>query len=626
MLLWLPPLWAGITILYILKLKRKDVVVSSTYLWQQVIRDVQANSPFQKLRRNLLLLLQLIIITLLIFGLAKPSLRADALGGRSTVLILDTAVSMQSSDGSPTRMDSARAVAYHLIKQMHPGDRMLIVAAGPRPQTESRFTSNSSVLNEAVSTVRATDAPSDMGAALRLASDMVRSQHGENDSQIDLISDGTFLHFQGQTQTSSKSSLDGVDLGNLKLSYYPVGKSDNNIAITAIDYRYSLSGENTIETLVVAHNYTSSARSVVEEVRENGVLSDAKQLVVPSQGDATEVFDMPSPSKKILLEVDLKTSDDLSADNRAYAVLKPRKVLRVLLVGPNNYFLEQALQVDPEVSLDYSAAYPGDSIAEKYDVVVFYQRAPSHLPDGHYLFVHCTSNQSPATVTGTSNGVSAVDWRHSDPALRYVDLNGQQFDNVLTASPRSWGKVIADGAIGPLLVRGENGRTRSLFAAFDPLETRFTLSVGFPIFVSDAVRWLGLGNEGIVSWQIHTGDPVSIPVPTGIPSIKVTNPNGKQETVMVGGNGVALFSDTDLAGIYVASAKGYRWQFAANIVNQNASNIAPVKTLNITTGAASRAKGHKVVELRNLMPLLAVIALLILMQEWYVFHRRVHLG
>src|SRR5229473_1307874 len=104
-LLWLIPMATLIVVMYILKLRRKDVVVSSTFLWRQVIRDVQANAPFQKLRRNLLLLLQLIIAALIIFALARPFLRFSGIGGRNIVIIVDTSASMQSTDVAPSRLE-----------------------------------------------------------------------------------------------------------------------------------------------------------------------------------------------------------------------------------------------------------------------------------------------------------------------------------------------------------------------------------------------------------------------------------------------------------------------------------------------------------------------------------------
>jgi Ca-activated chloride channel family protein len=54
-----------IVAMYLLKLRRENRRVSSTFLWQRIVRDVEANAPWQKLRRNLLLLLQLLVLALL---------------------------------------------------------------------------------------------------------------------------------------------------------------------------------------------------------------------------------------------------------------------------------------------------------------------------------------------------------------------------------------------------------------------------------------------------------------------------------------------------------------------------------------------------------------------------------
>ena len=44
-----------IVALYLLKLRRTEHEVSSIYLWRRMVRDVEANAPWQKLRPNLLL-------------------------------------------------------------------------------------------------------------------------------------------------------------------------------------------------------------------------------------------------------------------------------------------------------------------------------------------------------------------------------------------------------------------------------------------------------------------------------------------------------------------------------------------------------------------------------------------
>ena len=67
-----------ILLLWMLKLRRRNVTVSSTMLWSKLLRDREANAPWQKLRRNLLLLLQLAILAALVLALARPFIPVPA--------------------------------------------------------------------------------------------------------------------------------------------------------------------------------------------------------------------------------------------------------------------------------------------------------------------------------------------------------------------------------------------------------------------------------------------------------------------------------------------------------------------------------------------------------------------
>src|ERR1051326_1642193 len=178
--------------MYILKLKRRDVVVSSPFLGRQVIRDVQANAPFQKLRKNLLLLLQLIIATLVIFALARPFFQRMAYGGRNVVIIVDTSASMGATDVAPSRLEAARRKARDLVRQKKPGDLTMILSASSRPQAMTGFTGSATELDRAIDNLKTHDTPTNMRDALKLAADLVASRNNSESGVIELISDGGF--------------------------------------------------------------------------------------------------------------------------------------------------------------------------------------------------------------------------------------------------------------------------------------------------------------------------------------------------------------------------------------------------------------------------------------------------
>ena len=104
-----------ILLLYMLKLRRRQTQVSSTLLWEQLLRDRQANAPWQKLKRNLLLFLQLLILAALVFALARPALQTKVVASGSVIVLLDASASMNATDVTPSRFEEARKSVLALI-------------------------------------------------------------------------------------------------------------------------------------------------------------------------------------------------------------------------------------------------------------------------------------------------------------------------------------------------------------------------------------------------------------------------------------------------------------------------------------------------------------------------------
>ncbi|MEM7797848.1 MAG: BatA and WFA domain-containing protein, partial [Chloroflexota bacterium] len=163
-----------IIIMYMLRLRRQEIVVSSTFLWEKLVRDREANAPWQRLRRNILLILQLIILALLVFALARPFLRLPSVVNRSVVVLLDGSPSMQATDtaegGFPIRFDAAKAEVNRLIRSLSGGNQMTIIQVGPVPTVLTAPTSDKRQLYDAVEQAVPNSATADWQAAFALAS------------------------------------------------------------------------------------------------------------------------------------------------------------------------------------------------------------------------------------------------------------------------------------------------------------------------------------------------------------------------------------------------------------------------------------------------------------------------
>ena len=102
-LLFIPAVLA----MYLLKLRRDETVVPSTLLWSHLLADVEANAPWQRLRRSLLLLLQLLLVAILAMLAARPFLERPAGLARDIVIVIDTSASMAATDVAPNRLAAA---------------------------------------------------------------------------------------------------------------------------------------------------------------------------------------------------------------------------------------------------------------------------------------------------------------------------------------------------------------------------------------------------------------------------------------------------------------------------------------------------------------------------------------
>src|SRR5579859_2420657 len=207
-----------IILLYMLRLRRRDVPVSSTFLWQQILRDREANAPWQRLRRNLLLLLQLLVLALLVIALARPYVEVPTVATGRIALLLDASASMNATDVQPTRFDAARQQALTVVDSMSGGDLMAVIRVADQPEVLQNYTSDHSLLGAAINAAQPSQASADWDAALTLAA---AGGAGTQKFTVLIIGDGGL-----------PATLNASAYGDVK--FIQVGNSDSNLAITAL--------------------------------------------------------------------------------------------------------------------------------------------------------------------------------------------------------------------------------------------------------------------------------------------------------------------------------------------------------------------------------------------------------
>src|SRR2546423_801696 len=200
-----------VVVFYLLKRKRVVRLVSSTLLWQKFLAETQASAPFQRLRHNWLLILQLLMLALAIFALARPYFSGRLAGGNLQVLILDASASMQCTDETPSRFEKGRAEALKLVNSLRDTDRMVVLLAAAVTEVKQSETSEKSLLRRAIESCRVTDSPTRLVEALKMAESLTRDKTG---AEVHLFSDG------------AAPGLSEIENKGLPLVYHLVGQRE----------------------------------------------------------------------------------------------------------------------------------------------------------------------------------------------------------------------------------------------------------------------------------------------------------------------------------------------------------------------------------------------------------------
>lgn len=605
---WLLPLGGIIVVLYLLKMRRRDVRVPAAFLWPKLTADVRANAPFQKLRPSLLLFLQLLALALLVFGLANPLLKARGLHGKATVVVLDTSASMSATDVAPSRFEAAKKRVAGIVETMGGGDRLALIEVGPVTRVVFPLQGDKARMLAALGALTPTDAPNHMGEALRLAAALVGQR---SEGRIVVLSDGTFPPVQDFSP------------GKAQLLFEQIGTGTKNVAVTALDAADSPGG---MEVFAGIRNTGAEPANATVTFTVDGQVADAKDIAIPARQTAGQTLKIPATARSV--EVRVKAPGDLLAsDNRAVIFPHGAGTVRTLLVSPGNLFLERALSLEPTVRLDKAAAVPdyekaGSPGVGRYDLVIFDGTPVEKVKAPAAWSFGGAGPGLGVEDEGAASSPRVVAGKRAHPLLKHVDLDNLLIEKGRKVEVLTGAKVLVNGSDGPMVVASEQGGRRSLYLSWNALDSDFPLQVSFPIFIGNAVEWLtgegrAGGDEGGLS--VRTGRPFNIASPVGAKTLTLKRPDGSKESLDAS-TGMAVVRTTNTVGMYTVSGPKSKTEVAVNVLNEDESDITPRATLDLA-GKSVAAQSATVV-LAETWRWLLLAALLVLCCEWWVFVKR----
>ncbi len=601
-LLWFLPVAGFIILLYLLKVRRREVRVPAKFLFPPITTDVRANALFQKLRPNLLLFLQLLAAFLLLAALARPMIQAKGLPGQS-VIVVDNSASMQATDAAPTRLDAAKNRLRRFVQELNPGEQLAIIEAGAQVRVLSPLTSDKQKLLRAIDQIQLTDTVGNLDEALRLAAALVGKS---SESRIVLLSDGAF------------PPISDFSPGNAKLYFESLGSSGENLAITAMDVQERSGG---FEWFVGVRNFGSQSKQAILEFYANGKLIDARSITIEAGktvGQTLTARQLQEP-----LEARLKTDDLLASDNAAFRVGVMQKPIRVLIVGGGNFFLERALALEPNVQLSKAPSVPESERGERvgggeFDLIIFDRTTP--VPVKARAVMVIKAKGGPIAELGQPVRVPRVVlWERDHPLMRYLELGNLLIDNAPRLKPAPWAKVLAESQQTPLIVAGEHQNRRWVGVGWDLLESDFPLQPAFPIFVANLLRWAVGEQGGATDMTVRTGVPFSLAVDPAETELTVRDPDGRTRSFPVN-DGAVVIPGLERVGLHTIAGKKTQLRIAANLMHSDESDIRPRTSIEL--GGKTVAAQNTLTTLRDLWKPIALALLALLMAEWWVFVRR----
>lgn len=629
----------GLVVFFYIFNKKKNIVQVPSLIPWGILKEDTVRSRIFKI--DLLFLLQILLILLLVFFLAKPYLKSSMINisGKNIVLVIDSSASMQTVEGNESRFDKAGSQALEMVGKLGQSDKMMVISSDYSSRIVSNFTDDKAGLNKTINDLMPKDTGTNLDEGVSLGVSFLKNvERGE----MYVLTD------------RSPSSINFTNLQSGNIKFITFGEKSANVAISSLDvYQDMFKDYREREAYVTIKNYSGDSKTVRLSVFLNDEIIMEEELeLAGSEQETLSVLNLNAPG---ILKAGIQTDDFLSVDNTAYAIVNKIKPINILLVSDNYRLkddLEKIEQSTHRIILTHIATseYKPEVIND-YDAAIFHKFIPEHNPGINSLYINPylhSSNSEAGNVKGGNtfrnvlisehkliSQVKILDWDNTHPVMKHLNnLDDLNIKSAFTMQPPDWSvpliKISDNLNDSPVAFAGWYEGKKIITLGFDLSDFDFSKSDGLRMLIMtlNIIQWLNpyeaVGNNQLLTggqYRLNRSLTGNIEITTPINEIlKYNVKNGATEADFV-------FNKIEYTGEYKISGDNFKDRFVANLFDENESKIAPESTddeeLKFEEKEAETLTKDKKTEFGKYLLLLVPFILFI---EWLLYYKKVRAG
>ena len=586
--------------LYILKQKHRIQRVPSLLLWKKTRTLMEASSPWEKLKRNLLFILQLLLLLTICFAVCRPAITGSAQYDE-IVVIIDSSASMRAVDGKDklSRFERAAESARETAGSLKAGKKMSVIFAGESVIPAVSHSDNPSEIRRALDSAECGWSGGDLENALLLAESMG--------------ADGTNTVIAVYTDRS-------VETDDPRIHITDLSQSRVNAAVTSISCGSSGGGFTVLSSV---SSYGADATLTLELLLD-GELTDARQVTLKAEQTEAVYWKLPPTAAAVAtVRIAGDAGGVLSADDEMSVPLEQKEDRKILIVSEQSFFFEKIFYALGGCALYKTGPDGYDPDDGLYDLIIFDGYVPEKIPEGPAVWFWAPPSDVAGIKVGTTvKGayLSAVSSPSSAEICSYVNPAEIAAARILELEfDAGWDVVLGCGMLPAVAVKqGSDGR-RMAAVAFDIHDSNLPLLKEFPILIQNMLGYSvprmteGSGvylTDALVSVKaLAYSVAISVKAPDG--TAKTVAPPFPAEKIRLSLPGVYTITQTVNQAGTESHVAGY---LVAGIPEAESAMKGGV-SFGGGTDAAAEYRGQT-----ELWPYLLIAVLLLMLAEWGVYY------